>query len=158
MTTTVAIIRDRIAAVITALSPTYLAGDKFRTYQAEGPGDFVAWAEQTIAGWRRFSVRDLGAESEPRVSDASVEWREAVFEILIAYPHTHRAGEQNALDRDDAMRADQLQIEAAIGQHGGANLAGIATWVADGYAVDRLMGLACDFLSIRQRMGFYRSV
>jgi len=158
--TTAESIRDRMVAVITALVPKRPAADRFRAHRSERDGDFLEWLEANPAACqRRFQVRDVGDLTQPKVTNTDVEWRELTFRVLVAYPQTHRAGAQNALDRDDMIDNDRAQIEAAIGVAGGANFAApypnachISTRVA------REGGVGFDVLSVEQRMGFYRSV
>ena len=155
-------IRDRMITVIGELSPTMLPGTKFRAYRNEGNGVFVDWASANPGGaFRRFSVRDIGDDGAPGTSTMTEEWRQVIFQVVVAYTQSHRAGPQNALDRDDAMSADQHLIENAIGWRGGANFANSypnATYLKDGYSVQRLIADPVDFLVITQTMGFYRSV
>lgn len=160
--TTAASIRDRMITVIGELTPTILTGTKFRAYRNEGNGVFVDWASANpAAAFRRFSVRDMGEDDAPATSSMTEEWRQVIFQVVVAYTQSHRAGPQNALDRDDAMSADQHLIENAIGWRGGVNFADSypnATFIKAGYSVQRLIADPVDFLVIRQPMGFYRSV
>jgi hypothetical protein len=122
--TTAEAIRDRIIAVIAGLVPKTVAGDIFRAYRNEGGGDFQAWAEGNATGCRRrFQVRQLRDRRAPDISNTDFEERMATFRILVAYPQTHRDGPGAALDRDDALDSDMMQIEHAIGMCGRANLA-----------------------------------
>lgn len=159
--TTVAQIRDRMIDVIEALTPTSLAGDKFRAYRNEGAADFRGWAEGNgkSAAWRRFQVRDIGDDAPPDISNQDYELRSVWFEIRVSYPQTHRAGRDAALDRDDVMAEDQHQIENAVGMRGRANFIApnpIASWVEG--STEREVGDGVDFLVIRQRMIFYRDM
>jgi PKD repeat protein len=161
MATTAALIRDRIVAVIEALTPASLANDKFRKYRNEGAADFTGWATGNgkAAAWRRFQIRDLGDDTPPEVSNTDVELRSVWYEVRVAYPQTHRAGRDGALDRDDVMAADQHAIETAIGMRGRANFADpypVASW-AEG-STSREISDGVDFLVIRQRMIFYLSL
>jgi hypothetical protein len=122
--TTAEAIRDRIIAVIAGLVPKTVAGDIFRAYRNEGGGDFQAWAEGNATGCRRrFQVRQLRDRRAPDISNTDFEERMVTFRILVAYPQTHRDGPAAALDRDDALDSDMMQIEHAIGMCGRANLA-----------------------------------
>lgn len=158
--TTAENIRDRIIAIIEALTPTSLAGDEFRKYRNEGAAGFTAWAaEQKAAAWRRFQVRDTGVDSPPDVSNTDIEMRYVTFEIRVAYPQTHRAGRDAALDRDDVMREDQRAIEYAIGMAGRSNFTSPnpdATWVEG--STEREIGDGVDFLVITQRMMFMAQI
>jgi hypothetical protein len=160
--TTAESIRDRAIAVIEELVPRALADDRFRRYRNEGGADFQRWADKNPAGaWRRFQVRDDGTDQPPSVSNTEIEERRVHLVITLAYPHVHRAGPDNALDRDDAMSLDQHQIEHAIGMCGRANFSAPhpdACWLAEGSSTDREIGDACDFLVIRQTMTFRRTM
>lgn len=158
--TTAASIRDRMETVIAALTPDVLAGDRFRAYRNEGAGDFLTWCEANANGCqRRFQVRDLGAISQPAVTNTDVEWRELTFRVLVAYPQSHRAGRQQALDRDDMIDSDRAQIEEAIGIAGGPNFANPYPNACHlSTEVSRESGAGFDLLVIDERMGFYRSV
>lgn len=158
MTTTAAAIRDRIVALIEALTPTSLVGDRFRESRNEGAAAFAAWCEGPgkAAAWRRFQVRSTGEFQSPVVSNTDVELHYVTFEVRVAYPQTHRAGRAAALDRDDVMREDQVLIESTIGLRGYANFASphpVASWVEG--STTREVGEGVDFLVITQRMTFY---
>ena len=158
--TTLESVRDRVITVIESLAPTVLAGDRFERYQNERNADFIAWSETAAAGaLRRFQVRDLGSARGPDVTDARGDGRFVILQVVVAYPQTSRTGPGNALDRDDLMRADQNQIEQAIGVNGGANFTGTlvpnAAWV-DG-STSRVIGNGVDYLVIRQTMRFQRT-
>jgi hypothetical protein len=157
--TSAASIRDRIIALIEALTPTVLPSHRFRESRNEYGGDFMRWAEANpVAAFRRFQVRDTGAFFPPELSNTDLEWQFVTFEILVAYPHDHRAGRQNALDRDDAMAADELLIEDAVGLNGYLNFIDPhpnAAWVSG--RTTKVIASACTFLTIIQAMRFYRS-
>ena len=71
-------IRDRIYALIEALTPTALSADKFRRYRNESGADFDAWAEKTASGaFRRFQVRETGDDESPTGIDDAVHARTA---------------------------------------------------------------------------------
>jgi hypothetical protein len=115
-------IRDRIAEVLVALTPTSLSSDKFRQYRNEGAADFEEFiTKNPAAAFRRFQVREIGDESNPLTSNTTEERLPVEFEIVIAYPQTHRYGSGNALDRDDVARQDWKAIKHAIGIDGRAN-------------------------------------
>ena len=159
MGATVAAICVAMSDAIGAIAPVTYPGDRFRESRSEGAGDFLAWCEDNpAAAWRRFQVRGAGVEPPPAVSSTSEEWRRSLFEIIVAYPLTHRAGELGAVDRDRLIESDMRQLEASIGQHGGAVLhAAGASWMPDGYQVSRLPGQACDFLVVHQTCGYWRT-
>ena len=158
--TTAESIRDRIIAVIEALTPNHLQDIPYRAWRNEGQANFRAGANAgPAAAFRWFQVRDVGTDGPPEVSNTDVEYRTVIFEILVAYPQTHRYGEDNALDRDDIMSEDQHQIEQAVGLSGYGNFTGSnphATW-REG-ETEREVGAGCDFLVIRQTMSFYRAM
>lgn len=159
MPTTAATIRDHITRLIALLVPSVLERDRFVAYRNEGDGDFVAFAQAAGAGsFRRYQVRTTGQVRPPDVSNTDVEALLLDVEILVAYPQTHRGGAQNALDRDDVMASDQVQLENAVGLNGYANFNGIggnapASWVNG--ATARAIGDGVDFLVIRQTMRYH---
>jgi hypothetical protein len=115
-------IRDRIAAVLVGLTPTLLSSDKFRQYRAEAGANFEEFITKSPAGaFRRFHVREVGEEENPLTSNTTEERLPIEFELLIAYPQTHRYGPGNALDRDDVARRDWRDIKHAIGIDARAN-------------------------------------
>jgi hypothetical protein len=122
--TTAEAIRDRIIAVIGGLTPKTIATDRFIAFRNERDGAFQAWAEANPTGCRRrFQVRQLRDRRAPDISNTDFEERMVTFRILVAYPQSHRDGPGAALDRDDALDSDMMQIEHAIGMCGRANLA-----------------------------------
>jgi hypothetical protein len=160
-TTTAAAIRDRIIAVIQGTTPTTDSALLFVKFNNELAANFRRWADQNAtAAHRRFQVRDIGRDQPPLVSNTDVEERLVTFEIVVAYPQTHRWGGDNALDRDDVMGEDQHKIERAVGMLGRANFTPSsypdACW-REG-ETRREVGRACDFLVIRQTMSFHRSM
>jgi hypothetical protein len=153
-TTTPSAIRDRAAALIAALTPTSLPNDEFREHRDESP--FMEWCEtKPASALRRYQVLDLGNDGPPETSDGVEEERRLTLQVTVAYPHTARFGEDQARDRYRVIREDQRKIEFAIGMHGKANFSPPypdATWLMDGYGVDRIEGDACDFLVVTQSM------
>lgn len=153
--TAAASIRDRIATVITALTPTRLASDKFREYRNESAA-FIEWCEANpVSAFRRFQVTESGSDEPPETSSVMEEERKATFQVIIAYPQNSRAGSQQSLDRQDMMREDQRIIERAIGMTGAANFTSpypSACWLSGG--TDRDSGEACDYLILSQVMSF----
>lgn len=158
MPTTAATIRDHIIRLITELVPSVLERDRFKPYRNELAADFADAAEASPQCFRWFQVRDTGRFGSPLVSNTDVTARYVTFEILVAYPQTHRTGPQNALDRDDAMDADELELEQTFGMHGYQNFNGIAgpqaSWVESNIA--RAKGTGVDFLVISQTMRYHR--
>jgi len=157
--TTDDLIRDRIITVISGLTPTSISRDKFVAYRNEGGADFLKWADQTGDGaLRRFQVRDDGSRPSPAVSNGDLEEQLVVFTIYVAYPKDSRAGHKNALDRDRMMSEDEYRILYNIGYSGASNFTSPypdASW-REG-SVDRIQSAACDFIRIRQTMGYYRA-
>jgi hypothetical protein len=157
--TTAAAIRDRIATVIEALSVVQLK-TPFRRYLNEGKGDFLAWAEdEPASAFRRFQVRHTGVTGPPLVSNTDYEALQATFSIVVAYPQTARTGRHQALDRDDLMDRDFIQIDNAVGMNGRGNFSPPspdACWRA-GERATRVIGQACDFLQINYTYEYVRS-
>lgn len=157
--TTAGAIRDRIVTVIESLAAVQLA-TPFRRYLNEGSGNFVAWAEsEPASAFRRFQVRHTGAVATPVVSNTDFEELIATFVVIVAYPQTARTGRHQALDRDDLMDRDFVQIDNAIGMNGRANLAPPnpdACWRA-GVRAPRTVGSACDFLELTESYSYRRS-
>src|SRR4051794_29604355 len=90
-------IRDRIYAVIEALAPSSLTRDTFRRYRNEEAADFRTWAEKSPpASFRRFQVREAALDGAPNVTYLTQETIRTEFELLVAYPQTHRYGAANA--------------------------------------------------------------
>lgn len=149
-------IRDRILTLIEALTPTSLAGDKFRRYRNEGDGDFHAFAQDNPQ-LRRFQARDTGEDAPPAVSNMITEERELHLDITISYPQTARTGRNNALDRDDVMIEDWKKIDFAIGICGGGNFSGTNNCTPLGCtkSVERVGKV--DFLVIRAQYRYWRS-
>lgn len=161
--TTADAIRDRVIALISAVVPTKLAADRFKAFQPEGDGDFVAWCQsKPDAAFRRFLVRDLDAvDRHPRVSNTDVEEHFVTLEIAIAYPQTARTGPKLALGRDDVSTSDRHQIEQQVGVNGYGNFVGAtfpnATPLPDDDPAPRRVKLdGCDLLVITQTYRFYR--
>jgi len=124
VSTTPAAIRDRIIDVISGLTPTTVSGDLFRPFRNERDGAFQRWTLANAAACRRrFQVRRIGGTDSAEISNSDFEELRCTFRIMVAYPQTHRDGEDAALDRDDAIDADMKQIDQAIGMNGRANLA-----------------------------------
>jgi len=159
-TTTADAIRDRALTVIEALTPDSLSETKYIRYRNEGDGKFEPWADANpVAAFRRVQVRTRGTDETPESSNHDVETHFLELEVRVAYPMTHRYGPDNALDRDDVIEQDRHRIETAIGLRGAANFAGSypdATW--RGGECSREPGVACDFLVIRQRMSYARTM
>ncbi len=161
MASTAAAIRDRIKALIEALTPVSDSGVKFRSYRNEGKGDFQDWAESLqSSAFRRFQARTEGTEDPPEVSNTDVDLRHMSIVVMIAYPQTGRHGPDQALDRDDVIDEDWGKINGAIGIYGGANfpnnVAYACTPLGCEHEIER--GGAVDMLTIRMRLSFWRTV
>jgi hypothetical protein len=163
-TTTASAIRQRIVTVIKAVVPALDSHTPFKPYLNQQGADFRADCEQAPQGSvRRFQVRDVGDDQPPAIVNSDIEERRVTFEVIVAYPQTHRWGVDAALDRDDAMSADQHKIEHAIGLNGRENFASSvnpaypdACW-REGHTM-REVGNGVDFLVITQTMSFFRSM
>ncbi len=162
--TTATAIRDRISTVIKALTPTVMSSDTFLEYRNERDANFVAWAEANpTAALRRFQVIDTGDDFPAKGTNTTEEYRFIRWRVTIAYPQTHRYGDQAGLDRDDVRMADQHQVETAIGARGGANFTASnphADWTNDPEATTKVERgpNGIDFLVIEQTMGFWRTM
>jgi hypothetical protein len=158
-TTTVALVRDRIAALITAMTPTSLASDTFRNYRYESDGEIRPWALGNPGCLRRFSVRQVPGDRVPLVSNVNQEQVRITIEIVVCYPQSHRYGDTAALGRDDVIRADSLQIDKATGMYGRANFASgsayDACWVDGEVDVEQDEGV--DFLVLKHTYLIYQS-
>ena len=159
MASTAAAIRDRIKALVQALSPTSDAGVKFRSYRNEDGGNFQDWAEANApAALRRFQARDDGTEDPPEVSNTDTDMRHVTYVILVAYPHTGRHGADQALDRDDVIDEDWGRINGKVGIYGRAQYSGSYDCTPLGATREIIRGTGVDFLEIRARFSYYRNV
>lgn len=150
-------IRDRVIAIIEALSPSP-ARPPFLRYRHEGGADFVDWAQKNpTACLRRLKARDDGREQDPDVSSLIEEDAQLLVIIEIAYPQTSRLGHDAALDRDDVMRSDWKQINFAIGWAGRANFSGAndCTPLGASKRTDERIGV--DLMVIEARFRYWRS-
>lgn len=163
--TTSKAIRDRIAAVVGALTPTVHAELPFVPYRDEAGADFRRWANaHPQVCTRRVQARAVSGEQPPDVANTDVSAQLATFDVIVAYARRWRAGA--SFDRDDTMEADRILIERAIGRDGYGNFAlsnPNASWLGPdargsqtGTTFERDDG-DVDFLVIRQTMRFYRS-
>lgn len=154
--TTKEAIRDHIIALITAIDPDVMSGDRFRAYRNERGAKFVEAMEAAPAGaLRRFQVRDTGQDEPPAVSSVDHERQLVTFQIQISYPQTGRYGADQALDRDDVMESDRKQLEQTVGLYGQANFVTPnpdAGW--RDCTVDRVEGDAVDFLVVTLTLEF----
>ncbi len=159
-TSTPEAIRDRMIAVIEALTPTSDVRVPYRRYRNEGGANFQGWAEKNpTAARRRFQVRTAGRTTTPAVSNTDIEQHEVEVTITLAYPQTGRDGPDQALDRDDTADVDQFQIDRACGMLGKANFFSPypdATWI-EGVPGERIEGETCDFIELRYVMIYFRA-
>ncbi|TXH41027.1 MAG: hypothetical protein E6Q97_38485 [Desulfurellales bacterium] len=156
---TIGAIRDRIAELLTAATPSVLGLDRFVEFRNEGDASFLDWCESSAASaFRRFQVRHDGDFARVNVSNGDVEGLTETFTISICYPHDYRAGAQQAISRDKLIDADWHQFNRVCGLYGRGNFFGDhnAT-VTSQPAPQRLTGASCDFLVIQQQMYFYRT-
>lgn len=153
--TSSAAIRDVLTSTIAALTPA--RGGKYVAHPMRS-NDFRSWAEQNpTSSFRRFSVREVGPLLGPEVTNCDEEWVTTTFDVVVAYPLDFRAGPQMALDRDDAMEADSLQIERAVGLVGFAALEAAAfCTVMAAPDREREQGQACAFTILRLPIGYWR--
>lgn len=155
---TVEAIRDRIYTAAEALAPASLSDVKFRRYRNEGGADFQDWAERNAtACLRRVQVREVGDDELPDVSNTTEEAVEVQFDVMIAYPQTHRYGPNNAMDRDDVMNQDWLKLNYAIGIYGRGTFSGSSDCTPLGAVKTREQGAKVDYLVIRARYRYQRS-
>lgn len=168
-TTTSKAIRERIVAVVEALTPAAHDDLAFDAYIDEAGADFRRWARSRPGECtRRFQVRTVSTAQPPDVANTDVAAQLVTFDVIVAYPQRWQAGA--GLDRDDTMESDRIQIERAIGRDGFGNFAlshPNASWLgpdARGSQTDTTferddVGVSgVDFLVVRQTMRFYRSM
>lgn len=156
---TAAAIRDRVIQLIEWVDPVSLTGTRFRRYRNEWGADFNEASEKNPAGmFRRFQVRNLGNDEPPEVSNMVHEERRLALEILIAYPQDHRAGRDNALDRDDIIEEDWDYIDFNIGICGRANFSGTHDCTPIGCTKEIERGGVVDFMVIRAEFIFQRAL
>lgn len=142
-------IRDRIITLISALTPTSLAADKFRVARDEAAADFRGWAEQNPAAClRRFQVRYDGNAEPPEVTNLDVAQLRMRVRILIAYPQTHRFGGAAGRDRDDVIDEDWRKLDYSVGIYGRANFSGTNDCTPMGCQREIERGQGVDFLTI----------
>ena len=157
-TTTEAAIRNALVANIVAIVPSVQLDTRFREHRYDQP--LASWAEQNQECLRVFSLLDRVDSYQPEVTNTDLEWRQASFDLLVAYPMTNRygSGTAGARTRTEVMRSDMHQLETAIG------LRGFATITNAAYLVDRSDGIAqidgdkVSFLRGSIVYGFHRSM
>lgn len=150
-------IRDRIYALIEAITPDSLS-TKFLRHRNEGGADFDEWAEKNAAAaFRRFQVRRVGDDELPLTSSVTSERVRVRYEIRIAYPQTHRYGRDNAMDRDDVMDEDWLRIDFRIGICGRGNFSGSHDCTPLGATKTRQSGGKVDYLVVTAEYEYVRA-
>jgi hypothetical protein len=155
---TAAAIRNRVIALLEAITPTSLAGTPFRGYRNEGDADFEAWAgKNPSAAFRRVQVRQVGEEDPPLVSHVTEERVRLKLEARIAYPQTHRYGDKNGLSRDDVIAEDWLKINRAVGIYGRGNFSGTHDCTPLGAVKSREAAGPIDYLVVALEFEYVRS-
>jgi hypothetical protein len=150
-------IRDRCYTLVESLTPTSLNRDKFRRYRNEEGADFMDWAEKKPdAAFRRFQIREVSDDEPPQVSDTVYERRRATLQITIAYPQTARTGRNNAMDRDDVMNEDWLEVDYNVGYASRRNFYATHDCTPLGATRSFERGQKCDFLIIRASFEYLR--
>lgn len=156
MATSFEAIRDRQIAIIQALTPSMLAGNKFRVALDEI--DFRDWADaKPLAAFRRFTIADLFEYEDPEVSGGDVEFVRTREEIAIAYPRDYRYGTDNSRDASDCMRSDMRQINTAVGIWGTNNYVAGSTAITE-LSTDIERTEAVTLLVMSYAVYFYRSI
>ncbi len=149
-------IRDRIIALIAALTPTSLTGNKFRVSRDEGAADFRTFCESTPAGClRRFQVDDDGTDEPPESNPVDYTLQRATFVIQVAYPNTHRYGGNAGRDRKDVIDEDWRKINFAIGVCGRGNFTGSYDCTPMGARKEVDKGDAVTYLVVTAEYTYY---
>jgi hypothetical protein len=145
---TVSAIRDRARVLVGWIDPVSLTSTRFRDSRNELRGDFREWAEKnSAAALRRYQIRDSSSDSMPLVSNTVSETHRCVLEVIVAYPQTNRAGDDNAMDRDRVIDEDWDYICFNLGHTGRSQFSGTYDCTPLGFVsktVER--GEGCDFL------------
>ncbi len=154
-------IRDRIYNLIEELTPTTDA-TRFRRYRNEWGADFIGAAEANPAAMlRRFQVREVSDDEPPEASGVTEERVIVRYQLLIAYPQSHRYGRDNAVDRDDVMNEDWKAINLRVGIYGRGNFSTSTDGSYDatplGAVRDMERGDGVDLLVIDVPFEFYRA-
>lgn len=152
-------IRNQIATLLEALTPSNLSSTKFRQFRNEGDADFDSVMEKNPpAALRRFQVREVGDDEPPLVSNLATERVRLRVEIRIAYPQTHRYGPANGMDRDDVMNQDWRDINYKIGLYGRGNFSSTHDCTPLGAVKTREEGGKIDYLVIAADYEYLRSL
>jgi hypothetical protein len=122
MPTTFNSIRDQQIALIEALTPSSLSGQKFRRHREATP--FMGWVEANPAAcFRRFEILRNWDDDQQPTSDGSLEGAAHSMEVRVAYPLREKGlyGPENERDMDELIDQDRRLIDGAIGLNGGVN-------------------------------------
>lgn len=157
MATTPGAIRDRMSVLVTGITPTVHAGQKFLAHRHQEP--LRDWAEANPTSClRRFTVRSEGDTSQAAVTDHVVERVEETILVEVAYPTDWRHGGTQLLGLDDVINADAVRIEAAIGvASSDSALKLLATIFRPGDVAREPTG-PVTYLTIRYRVEYARSL
>lgn len=157
MATTPGAIRDRMATLIAAVTPTVHAAQRLRQHREEQPFREACEASPS-ACLRRFTVRSEGDTSQAAVTDHVVERVEETMLVEVAYPTDWRHGGTQLLGLDDVINADAVRIEAAIGvASSDSALKLLATIFRPGDVAREPTG-PVTYLTIRYRVEYARSL
>lgn len=160
MATTPSAIRNRMAALIIAITPAAHAGQKFQQHREEMP--FRDMVEAQPRAVRRFSIRNLGDTTQALVTSTQLERVEETMLVEVCYPKTWRHNVPGTgtelLGLDDVIAKDAVQIEAAIGvSSADSTLKGLATIFRPGDVGREEVG-ASVVLTIAYRVEYARSL
>lgn len=153
--TTSSEIRDRMIALIAAITPKSQSGIRFRLHRGEQPIDAFGDGEPG-AVLRLFSVLNSGREKAPTVSGIDQEWREATFIVLVGYPQTFRAGSRADRSLEDLIEQDADLITEAIGLYGFGNFTK-STIMPDTWDRQVVDGEKTRYLRIETTHGYWRN-
>jgi hypothetical protein len=158
--TTPAAIRNRMAALIIAITPGIHSTQKFVQHRETEP--YRDWVEAHPDAVRRFTVRHLGATTQALVTDHQVERVEDTMIVEVCYPGTWRHNVPGTgtelLGLDDVIASDAVKIEAAIGvPSSDSTLKGLATIFRPGDVGREEVGTSV-VLTIAYRIEYARSL
>lgn len=156
--TTEAAIRTQVASLIAAMVPTSSSSRRFVEHHYEQ--DFLLWIDKGTAeaSFRRFSVRDELASSDPEVTNTDEEWRVVMLEVLVGYPRTFKYGKGGDRAMDEVMRQDLTKLERSIGLAGFQNISN-AAYLPNRSLQPTVVELeTARVLRMSLAYGFYRSI
>lgn len=153
-TTTSQLVREGQRKAIEALTPDDLSRTKFEEYTERE--DFREWCEKAPAGClRKFEIEDLLTYELPTVSDYTQHLEDGTFRVTVAYPADARFGADERMGLADSIRADQNDINTAIGLLGVANyVPGQLACTIEEIEIER--GENVWFLTMDFRVQYYR--